>query len=215
MTRMTGAKAPSAEQDVLRARARGELSADAAFERLHAAYAPSVRAWLLLRVRGTEADDLVQDVWTIFYHRWRRWEHRPEMADPRARPVLSFLYRTCHFVLKGHRRRARREEAGDVDVADGEAGAKRLIQGVEVGRCLDRARRLCHSDELDVLFAKLSGVPAREIARALDVTESVVDHRFRTALAKLRASLTPRAKGSPAPVRGDAPRKPATGGRHA
>ena len=212
---MTGAKAPAIEPDLLRARARGELSADAAFERLHAAYAPSVRAWLLFRVRGTEADDLVQDVWTIFYHRWRRWEHRPEMTDPQARPVLSFLYRTCHFVLKGHRRRARREEAADVDVADGEAGAERLIQGIEVGRCLDRARRVCHSDELDVLFAKLSGVPAREIAQAKGLTESVVDHRFRTALGKLRASLLPRAKGSPARARGVASRRPARGGRHA
>ena len=102
---------------MLRARTRGEVSADAAFERLHALYAPSVRAWLLLRVRGTEAEDLVQDVWTIFYHRWRRWEQRPGMDEPEARPVLSFLYRTCHFALKGHRRKARLEGAMETDVA--------------------------------------------------------------------------------------------------
>lgn len=186
---MGGARAPSPEHEVLRARTRGEVSADAAFERLHALYAPSVRAWLLLRVRGTEAEDLVQDVWTIFYHRWRRWEQRPGMDEPEARPVLSFLYRTCHFVLKGHRRKARLEDAMGTDVADGQAGAEQLLLGVEAGRCLDLARRVLPPDDLDVLMAKLAGVPAREIAGALGVTESVVDHRFRNALARVRARL--------------------------
>ena len=44
-----------------------------------------------------------------------------------------------------------------------------------------------------MLLAKLAGVPAREIARALGVSESVVDHRFRGALARLRARLLPKA----------------------
>lgn len=134
---MGGAKAASPEHEVLRARTRGEVSADAAFERLHALYAPSVRAWLLLRVRGTEAEDLVQDVWTIFYHRWRRWEQRPGMDVPEARPVLR-------------------------------------------------------PEDLDVLLAKLAGVPAREIAGTLGVTESVVDHRFRNALTRVRTRLEKR-----------------------
>jgi RNA polymerase sigma factor (sigma-70 family) len=186
---MGGAKAPSPEHEVLRARTRGEVSADAAFERLHALYAPSVRAWLLLRVRGTEAEDLVQDVWTIFYHRWRRWEQRPGMDEPEARPVLSFLYRTCHFALKGHRRKARLEDAMETDVADGQAGAERLLLRVEAGRCLELARRVLRPEELDVLLAKLAGVPAREIAETLGVTESVVDHRFRNALGRVRTRL--------------------------
>jgi RNA polymerase sigma factor (sigma-70 family) len=186
---MGGAKAPSPEHEVLRARTRGEVSADATFERLHALYAPSVRAWLLLRVRGTEAEDLVQDVWTIFYHRWRRWEQRPGMDEPEARPVLSFLYRTCHFVLKGHRRKARLEGAMDTDLADGQAGAERVLLGVEADRCLDLARKILRPEELDILLAKLAGVSAREIAGALGVTESVVDHRFRNALARVRTRL--------------------------
>lgn len=183
---MGGAEAPSPEHEVRRARAQGEVSADAAFERLHGLYAPAVRAWLLLRVRGTEAEDLVQDVWTIFYHRWRRWEDRPGMDEPEAKPVLSFLYRTCHFVLKGHRRKARLQDAMQADLGDGQAGADRLLLGVEAGRCLDLARRILRPEELDVLLAKLAGVPAREIAGTLGVTESVVDHRFRNALARVR-----------------------------
>jgi DNA-directed RNA polymerase specialized sigma24 family protein len=42
-----------------------------------------------------------------------------------------------------------------------------------------------------VLLAKLAGVPAREIARALSVTESTVDHKFRNAIARLQKRLNP------------------------
>jgi len=166
------------------------VSADQAFERWHALYAPAVRAFVALRVRGPEADDLVQDVWTIFYQRWRRWEHRAEMEAAQARPVLSFLYRTCHFAVMGHRRRKHLEEPPP-ETADGQAGEERVLRGAEAGRCLELARRILPAEELDVLLAKLAGVPAREIARAQGVTESVVDHRFRGGLARLRARLRP------------------------
>ena len=212
---MGGARAASPEHEVLRARTRGEVSADAGFERLHALYASPVRAWLLLRVRGAEAEDLMQDVWTIFYHRWRRWEQRPGMDEPEARPVLSFLYRTCHFVLKGHRRKARLEGLVEADMADGQAGARRLLLGVEAGRCLDLARQVLSPDDLDVVLAKLAGVPAREIAGALGVTESVVDHRFRNAVARVRARLEPRKRRAPTGVDRVPVRRVARGGRHA
>jgi RNA polymerase sigma-70 factor (ECF subfamily) len=168
------------------------VSADQAFERLHALYAPAVRAFVILRVRGPEADDLLQDVWTIFYQRWRRWENRPEMEAVDARPVLSFLYRTCQFAVMGHRRKARPEtEMREPEAPSSSPDA--LLRKSEAGRCLELARRLLPEPELDVLLAKLAGVPAREIARALGVSESVVDHRFRGALARLRARLLPKA----------------------
>ncbi len=187
---MGGTRPPSPEPAILRARARGDVSADRAFERLHALYAPAVRAFVALRVRGPEADDLVQDVWTIFYQRWRRWEHRPEMEAVDAKPVLSFLYRTCQFAVMGHRRKAR--PAAERSEAEAPfAGPDALLRETEAARCLDLARRLLTEPELDVLLAKLAGVPAREIARTLGVTESVVDHRFRGGLARLRARLAP------------------------
>ena len=188
---MGGTRPPSPEPAILRARARGEVSADRSFERLYALYAPAVRAFVALRVRGPEAEDLVQDVWTIFYQRWRRWEHRPEMEAVDAKPVLSFLYRTCQFAVIGHRRRAR--PAAELDeTAAPRGGPDDLLRETEAGRCLELARRLLPDAELDVLLAKLAGVPAREIARTLGVTESVVDHRFRGGLARLRARLGPR-----------------------
>jgi DNA-directed RNA polymerase specialized sigma24 family protein len=183
----------SPEQGILRARARGEVSADASFEDLYRLYGPTVRAWLRFRVTGPAADDLLQDVFLIFHGRWGRWEFRPEMEAEGARPVLSFLFRTCHFVLRAHRRKAGREESAEGMEAVDERGAEKLLRGVEAGRALDLARRLCPVEELDVLLPKLAGVPARDIARALAISEPAVDHRFRNALGRIRKGMA--AKG--------------------
>jgi DNA-directed RNA polymerase specialized sigma24 family protein len=59
-------------------------------------------------------------------------------------------------------------------------------------------RRICPLEEQEVLAAKLAGVPAREIARTLAITEAAVDHRFRGAIARLKRRLEPK----PAPRRG-------------
>lgn len=184
----------SPERSILRARALGEVSADGSFEDLYRLYGPTVRAWLRFRVPAPVADDLMQDVWLIFHGRWQRWDFRPEMEAEGARPVLSFLFRTCHFVLRGHRRRAGREESAEGLEAVDEGGAERVMREVEAGRALGLARRLCPAEELDVLLAKLAGVPAREIAQALAISEPVVDHRFRNALARVRKGLSAPAK---------------------
>lgn len=179
------------EQSVLRARATGEVSADQGFEQLYALYAPLVLAWLRLRAPRADAEDLQQDVWMVLYDRWKRWEFRPEMEGPEARPVLSFLYRTCHFVLRGHARRAAARAERPLE----HAGEPRAPEGadshLELGQCLDLARRICPVEEQEVLSAKLAGVPARDIARTLAMTEAAVDHRFRGAIARLKRRLEP------------------------
>jgi len=194
MSDMVTPDAASPEQPILRARARGQVSAGDAFEQLYALYASAVLGWLVLRVGPGDADDLLQDVWMIFYRRWQRWQFTPEMEVPEARPVLSFLFRTSHFVLKGHRRRqavrAHEPLEAAAEASNGAAPAK-LLRWLELGRCLELARENCPSEELDVLMAKLAGVPAREIARTLAVTEPVVDHRYRNAIARLQKHLAP------------------------
>jgi RNA polymerase sigma factor (sigma-70 family) len=182
----------SPERSILRARARGEVSADEAFEDLYRLYGPTVRSWLRFRVPGPAADDLMQDVFLVFHSRWGRWEFRPEMEAEGAKPVLSFLFRTCHFVLRAHRRRAGREESSEGRDAVDERGAERLLRETEAGRALSLAQRLCPAEEIDVLLPKLAGVPAREIAQTLGISEPVVDHRFRNALARIKKELTPK-----------------------
>ncbi len=175
------------EAAILAACANRRLSKDDAFEELYRMYAPTVLGWLFLRVGRPSVDDLMQDVWTVFFQRWQRWEHLPEMEAPEAKPVLSFLFRTVHFVAKAHWRTAHADESLDgVDAADSNLTPARLIRHVEFGRCLEKARAVCSSEEFDILMAKITGVPAREIARTLRITEPAVDHKFRNVVARLQ-----------------------------
>ena len=180
----------ASEHPILQARASAEVSADVSFEQLYDLYKRPVYAWLALRVRPSDADDIAQDVWTIFYRRWQAWRF-PEELVPEAKPVLSFLYRTCHLTLAGFRRMQERNRAEDVEQA-GEMAAPigSWQRDLEVRRCLTAAREACSPDELEILIGKLTGVSARTIARTLGVTESAVDHGYRRAIAKTRAMLS-------------------------
>lgn len=194
---MKGADSALGEQQILQARARGEVSAEASFEQLYSLHGRAVLAWIAIRVGAGQVDDLFQDVWMIFFRRWQRWQFLPEMQAPEAKPVLSFLFRTCQLVLMGHRRRQQarqQEDAEVVELGDGAGGAARLAAQVELGRCLSLAREICSAEELDVLLAKLAGVPAREIAKTMGISEPVVDHRFRDAVARLKSRVAPAGK---------------------
>ena len=180
------------ENRVLRARAQGDVSADAAFETLYREYGRTVSAWLAVRVDSTAVDDLAQDVWLIFYSRFRRWEFGAEMESPEARPVLSFLFRTCQFVARGHKRLAASRVVEPLEMPDDvpvENGRSSMLRRLEATRALAIAKSVCRSNEMDVLLAKLSGMSAREIAATLSLSEAVVDHRYRNAIAKLRKKL--------------------------
>jgi RNA polymerase sigma factor (sigma-70 family) len=184
----------SPEQSILRARARGEVSCDVAFEEFYALYTSIVRGWAIISARREDAEDICQDVWIIFYTRWCSWRFFPEMEADDARPILSFLYRTFRFSVEGYRRRALRkhELLDDVEVIGVSLAEDQLIRGIELNRCLDAARKLFSPDEIDILLAKLSGIPAREIAANLAITEAAVDHRFRNSVARLQKHIRAR-----------------------
>lgn len=180
------------ENRVLRARALGEVSADAAFETLYREYGRLVLGWLAVRVDASVVDDLAQDVWLIFYNRFRRWEFGTEMESPEARPVLSFLFRTCQFVARGYKRLASSRIVDSLQAPDEvpvDDDRTSILRKLEATRALAIARSACRESEVDVLLAKLSGMSAREIAQTLSISESVVDHRYRNAIAKLRNAL--------------------------
>jgi RNA polymerase sigma factor (sigma-70 family) len=192
----------SPEQPILRARARGEVSTEVAFDQFYALYAPIVRGWAAISAKKDDAEDIFQDVWSIFYRRWRNWRFLPEMEVPEAKPVLSFLYRTFRFLLEGYRRKAllKHEPLEEAALSGIAVESTDLVRQVEVSRCLDIARRIFSSEEMDILMAKLAGIPAREIAAILSITEAMVDHRFRNSIARLKKHLKPvkktRAKNS-------------------
>ena len=180
------------ENRVLRARAQGDVSADTAFETLYREYGRTVSAWLAVRVESAVVDDLAQDVWLIFYSRFRRWEFGTEMESPEARPVLSFLFRTCQFVARGHKRLASSrvvEPLETPEIVPVANGRDSMLHRIEATRALAIAKSVCPENEVDVLLAKLSGMSAREIAATLSISEAVVDHRYRNVIAKLRKKL--------------------------
>src|SRR5262245_11823620 len=146
-----------------------------------------------MRVDYASADDVIQDVWAIFCRRWREWDPKSGADAADARPVLSFLFRTCHLVLMAHRRITRERGACPLDDASSVTvdGSAHMVTQIQLGECLAAAKASCSDEEVAVLTAKLAGVPAREIARTLRITEVVVDHRFRNAIARIRERLMP------------------------
>jgi len=197
----------AANSAIMRDWASGALSPDDAFVRLYEAYGPLVLTWLRVRVDEATADDLFQDVWAIFCRRWREWDPTrlrqgdgghggADAAD--ARPVLSFLFRTCHLVLMAHRRVARQRDARPLDEASGVTvdGSTPVLRRVQLGECLAAAKESCSDEDVAMLTAKLAGVPAREIARTLQISEAAVDHRFRNAVSRIRERLMPEAGGT-------------------
>jgi RNA polymerase sigma factor (sigma-70 family) len=180
---------PSAsEHPILQARAAGTVSAEVSFEQLYSLYRRTVYAWLMFRVGRADVDDLAQDVWTIFYRRWQTWRFEAGF-EPEAKPVLSFLYRTCHLTLAGFRRARARGRAEDLSAAENAAAPAQVYRDLELNECLAAARTACAPDELSVLMGKLTGMSARDIARGIGITESAVDHGYRRAIAKVRAAL--------------------------
>lgn len=180
------------EQDILRTRAAGDVSVDDSFEGLYELYARQVRGWLAVRAGPADADDLAQDVWTIFYRRWKSWQFVPGLEAAEARPVISFLYRTCHFVLAGYIRVREKHGADALTSADAiPVSPDAWLRRLELKRCLSVARAACTADEVAIVTGKLSGVSGREIARTLGLTEAAVDHGYRRVIATLRERLQP------------------------
>jgi DNA-directed RNA polymerase specialized sigma24 family protein len=175
------------EHGIVSGRMSGALSVNASFERLYGIYASVVVGWLVVRVESNAVEDLVQDVWTVFYRRWQTWQQPPEMNTPAARPVLSFLFRTAHLAAKAHHRQKQVHEPIDgIDAPDHQAAPEKLFEILTLGRCLELARKYCCPEDVQILTGKLAGVPAKEIAHTLSISEPAVDHRYRNVLEYMR-----------------------------
>src|SRR5438093_377290 len=176
------------EHGIVSGRMSGALSVDASFESLYKIYAPR-GCRLAGGPCGIEHGRGPGTGWTVFYRRWRTWQQPPEMNTPAARPVLSFLFRTVHLTAKAHHRgKLVHEPIAEHDPPD-HAAPQRLYEMLTLGRCLELARRHCCPEDIQILTGKLAGVPAKEIARALSISEPAVDHRYRNALENLRQQV--------------------------
>lgn len=86
------------EHGIVSARMCGAMSVDTSFERLYRMYAPVVIGWLAIRVEPHAVDDLLQDVWTVFYGRWRAWQ-QPAELKPTAGPG-AYTSRSKRTILR-------------------------------------------------------------------------------------------------------------------
>jgi DNA-directed RNA polymerase specialized sigma24 family protein len=180
------------ESPVLQAFAEGRITHEEAFAGLYGAYGRTTRGWLAARAPAADVDDLLQDVWSIFWRRWREWTLPTGVSSSDPRPVLSFLFRTCHLTLMARRRLASAHATQPIEATPDPAvdGQHALVRHLQLGECFSAARACCDDIDLAVLTAKLAGVSGREIARTVGLTEPAVDHRYREALARIRVQLT-------------------------
>jgi DNA-directed RNA polymerase specialized sigma24 family protein len=179
------------ESPVLQAFAEGRLTHEEAFAGLYGAYGRTTRGWLAARAPAADIDDLLQDVWSIFWRRWREWSSPVGVSPSDPRPLLSFLFRTCHLTLMARRRLAAVHATQSIEAAPDPAtdGHRALEREVQLGECFSAARACCDDIDLAVLTGKLSGLSGREIARTVGLTEAAVDHRYRDALTRIRQQL--------------------------
>ena len=156
------------------------------------------RGWLAVvllahRPRGVDLDDLLQEVALTVTRTIG------ELRDPVAAP--AWLRRIAvHVALGAGRRQAARPETGDdVDVACPRPSVPDSV-GVrdEVRRALGLARALPIELREPLLLRSVHGLPQRDIAAALEISEEAVESR----LARARRRLREQAHRDPSPRSG-------------
>lgn len=172
----------------------------ARFERLYATVFPEVAGYVRRRCGGSEADDVLAQVFTVA---WRRLDHIPPAPQDRlwffgvARKAIADAERSAR-----RRRRLGARLAAEALITSQQApspAAERVIAAMATLRPADReALRL-------VLWDALSHA---EAAAVLGCTANAFEIRYRRARAAVRDELARRANQSAAefavPLRGDA-----------
>lgn len=181
------AAAPAINEEVLSAASLTPVRPDeAAFA---AAYEAEFEAvWLYLRRLGVpEADveDAVHDVFVVAHRRYGAY-------DP-ARPLRPWLLGIAFRVAAQWRRRHRLEVSvaePEPERPDDARGPEELIASAQARSRLQAAlSRLDLDQRAVVVMHDLNGLPAPEIAAALDVPLNTVYSRLRLGRAKVTAAL--------------------------
>lgn len=164
-----------------------------AYDQLVRRHAPRTFA-VARRVLGNDADadDATQEV---FWRAWRaigRWQ-------PGNAKVGTWLYRiTVNVCLDRHRHRKRRNESADDDSAgasqDETPGAEDRLADRQVLRAiLGAIAALSPEQRMALVLSVQQGLPNREIATAMGISEGAVEQllvRARRALRQVRGKLT-------------------------
>ncbi len=162
-----------------------------------------LRLWLKrLGVKAHELDDIVQEV----YCRLLRLERIDHIADGRA-----YLFRSARNVMLEQVRKNRIvsimtvQNIDDLGVADHTPSPEASVSSrAELGRVLDLIKGLPERCRLVFELRKVQGLSQAQTARALHLTENVVEKETAKGLSLLlqRMAATPSAKRGPPPAFG-------------
>jgi RNA polymerase sigma factor (sigma-70 family) len=156
-----------------------------AFERLFIAEYPRVVA-IANRVLANrhEAEEVAQEVFLSFHRR----------QDPEAPYAAAWLHRaawhTALNVVRGNRRRERREEATAPASEDSIADPQAVLEQNEQRRLVRQAMSRLPKKSSAVLALRYSGLSYAEVAGALGVSIGQVGTLLRRAEARLRTEVT-------------------------
>lgn len=162
------------------------------FAALHERLSPALRVWAELRVpqvlRGRlNPDELVQEVWICA---WREFER----FDPARGRFRSWLYGIAYNVMRGQLRTLarRRSVLGGADTAPGDipecatSVLSRVSRGIDFDVLHAELARLDETDRAIVTYRGLEGLPHREVAQRIGLSEEAVEVRWRRLRPRLR-----------------------------
>lgn len=176
------------------------ISLDELFSRLFYAYNRYLAFYL--RRRGwsnAAAEDLLQQSWVTLWRDIKRgsfFERGSSTETPAAKPVLTFLIKTCENL--GRNLYRHEHHFPSVSLEELDAGRQLCAADLDEQIQLRDVRRamfeLCTEDERRVLHLLSFGLDRVEIAEIVGEKPHWVDNRRRSAVQKLRGALGERAK---------------------
>jgi len=136
-----------------------------------------------LGARGTEAEDLAQEVFIVLHRNW--------LTIDTTRPLRPYLFGIAFRICGAHRRRKRRViPVESVEVCDDSANPEAAMQRTEAATRLRAAlERLPLSRRAVVVMHDVDGTPVLEIAQALSMSRFGVYARLRKGRQELRAAV--------------------------
>ncbi|MCA8949381.1 MAG: sigma-70 family RNA polymerase sigma factor [Planctomycetes bacterium] len=188
---------PSPDVDLTSIAVRRAVTGDAeqltwVVERFTPSLMASARQRLGARLREQlDAEDLVQEVWSITLPRLADLESRHGRMTPVLLRFLASVMWRCHAgMLRRHLRQGRREPIADSELVEPATGVvQRAIRQEATTRLLAALDELDDADRRTVILRGIEQVPNHEAALILGEPPNTVAKRYGRALAKLKASV--------------------------